>query len=437
MKNVLMKKTESRFVKRYWKKAAVCVFALLFLLTACGGTSRNSSSAAETEAGGYAAPVEEYKSVNAESFSIDSAAAEEEAYYEDAAEAPAVAGGNGIEDSKGSDSGGSESTDTQSSNRKIIYTGNISLQTLEYEKSAESIHGKISKYGGFIEAEDTSNDNPYWYYSDRTEAASYKNRRYMNVTARIPADKFDSFLDDLKKDGQVISSSVNARNISVQYANHDASRKALEIEQDRLLKMMEKAETVEDMIAVEQRLTEVERELNDEKTQLSDMDRDVNFSTVYISLQEVIEYSEQVVEVTYGEKLKKAFNRAIEGFLEFWEDLILVIVETFPFLIMFGLIIFAVVKLSSRARRRRKEKLEKMQKAQGESLYAGGAGMYGVPTAKKHSFFRRHEKNQRNNMPIQPNQSNQGVPVQPNQSNQGTPVQPNQGTSEQSEEVKR
>jgi hypothetical protein len=202
----------------------------------------------------------------------------------------------------------------------------------------------------------------------------------MNVTARIPADKFDAFMEDLKNDGQVTDTSVNARNISVKYATHDASRKALEIEQDRLLKMMDKAQTVEEMIAVEKRLTQVERELNDEKTQLSDMDRDVNFSTVYISLQEVFEYSEKVVEYTYGERLKQAFDRAISGFVEFWQELILWIVETFPFLIMLVIIIVVIVKLARRAQRRRKERLAAWEESR-RAAANGSVGGNGYPSA--------------------------------------------------------
>ena len=135
--------------------------------------------------------------------------------------------------------------------------------------------------------------------------------------------------------------------------------------------MMEKAETVEEMIAVEERLTEVERELNDEKTQLSAMDRDVGFSTIYISLQEVFEYSETVVEVSYGEQLKRAFGRACEGFVTFWKDLILFIVETFPFLIMLGVIITVIVKLIRRGRRRRLEKRVRMEEQRRAAMQAG------------------------------------------------------------------
>ena len=137
------------------------------------------------------------------------------------------------------------------------------------------------------------------------------------------------------------------------------------------MEMMDKAETIEEMISVEKRLTEVERELGDEKTTLSEMDRDVNFSTVYISLEEVFEYSESVVEVTYGERLKRAFNSAIDGFVDFWGELVLFIVGTFPFLIMLAVIVVLIVKLVRRGNKRR---LEKRAAREAARRTAGTAG---------------------------------------------------------------
>lgn len=383
-----------------WKnrrKAAACALAVMVLLSACGGGrgvfragGRAASEYGQDEAVSSPAFA---KGAGYENSYSDSYADEddwedeepEEAYGEAYAGEALATGGPvmAVETSAagtGSDGAGEEKADLKSPNRKIIYTGNISLQTLEYEESAKSIHEKISGYGGFIENEDSSNEDPYWYYSDRSSgSAANRTRRSMNITARVPAEKFDSFMKDLEEDGQVTNSSISARNISEQYASHDASRKALEIEQKRLLEMMDRAETVDDMIAVEKRLTQVERELGSEKTQLSAMDRDVDFSTVYISLQEVFEYSETVVEVTYGERLRRAFGRAVSGFVTFWQELLLAVVEAFPFLLMLAAVIIAAVKLIRAASRRRRQKLLKMEEERRRRMTAGSMPQPGAP----------------------------------------------------------
>ena len=394
----------------YWKKAAAAALTLVFLLSACGASTANKGSASAREdyysanapkaAGGSAyeeAVTEEaYSSAYSED-SYDSGSYDEwdedvemEAVMDEAAPMAAAEtgdGGSSVSAGTPADTGdGTEQADLKSPNRKIVYTGNVSLQTLEYDKSSQSIHDKITQSGGFIESEDTYNEDPYWYYSDRSGAAANKTRRNLNITARIPADQFDSFMKSLEEDGQVTNTSVNARNISVSYATHDASRKALEIEKKRLLEMMDKAETVEEMITVEQRLTQVERELGDEMTQLSAMDRDVDFSTVYINLQEVFEYSEKVVEVTFGERLQRAFGRAGESFVTFWQDVLLFVAETFPFLIMWGIVIFFAAKLIRRHRRRRREERALREEARRQAMQAGapgtgGAGAYGLYSA--------------------------------------------------------
>ena len=112
---------------------------------------------------------------------------------------------------------------------------------------------------------------------------------------------------------------------------------------------------------------------------------------VDIQLEEVFEYSETVVEVTYGERLKRAFDNAIEGFADFWKGVLLFIVGSFPFLIMWGILIFVLVKIVRRSHRRRMEKRAAMDEARRK---ADGAGRFGAP----HSFADRF----RPARPVQP-----------------------------------
>lgn len=413
-----MKKTDSRKI-RLIKKAAACALAMIFLLSACGGMAKSENAASQ-------AAKEEYSSAYTQSSDYDVAAEESaDAYYNEEAEMAvgAAADEAGAEGAAAADGGSSAAEgdpgELESSNRKIVYTGNVSLQTLEYDQSAKSIHDKINQCGGFIESENASNNDPYWYYTERSGASARRTHRNLSITARIPAEQFDAFMESLKEDGQVINTSVNAQNISVSYADHDASRKALEIERDRLLEMMEKAQTIEEMIAVEERLTQVERDLGEEKTTLSAMDRDVNFSTVYINLEEVFEYSETVVETTYGERLHRAFDNAIEGFVTFWQEMILFIVETFPFLIMLAILIFVIVKLARRSAKRRMERYAAIQEARRKAGEAGNTAdadlIYGRKPRRK-GFFGRRNKNLDNrlNGPDQSAQTN--PPAQPDTS---------------------
>ena len=240
---------------------------------------------------------------------------------------------------------------------KLIYSGSLRLQTLEYEKTMQSIHDKIEAVGGFVQYEDESDGNDSWYYD--SESVS---RRYAQIEARIPSKEFQDFMDSLQEDGKVLNRHVNVDNISQTYAETEASVKAYEIEQERLLDMMDKAETIEDMIAVEARLSEVEAELGRYKTSLSSMDRDVEYSSVSISVDEVREYTEKPDDSTFLSRLKETVKSSWSGFLRIMEELLYVVIRLVPFLIVIAVIILIVRAIRKKTSPRRQAK--KAAKAQ-------------------------------------------------------------------------
>ena len=247
---------------------------------------------------------------------------------------------------------------------KLIYSGSIRLQTLEYDKTMESIHRRIGDAGGFVQYEDESDGNDTWYYSGSANRGS---TRYATIQARIPAGQFSDFMDALGDDGQVMNRNINVDNISQTYADTEASVKAYEIEQERLLDMMDKAETIEDMIAVEARLSEVEAELNSYKTSLASMDRDVDYSTVSIAVEEVREYTEERDDTTFLSRLKETVKDSRSGFLWFMEGLLHLFIRLLPFIIVIlviFLIVHGIVKKTEprRLARRTAKAQKKMQK---------------------------------------------------------------------------
>ena len=98
-------------MKKY-KLAAIAVLAASLCLTACGGSSGTNSASYKEEAGA------------AGDYAYESYAAEEAAQAADGEEYTAD-GGSG---------GSTESALRAQDGQKIVYTGNLSIQTLEYGK---------------------------------------------------------------------------------------------------------------------------------------------------------------------------------------------------------------------------------------------------------------------------------------------------------------
>ena len=337
------------------RKAVLCLAVMVLLsgiLTGCGGRERSSDlkTGAETMSGAG------YMNSSAPGFTPEPAyAPAEDLEYADAEE-------NASKESSSAASGILQHSENVSD--KLIYSGSITIQTLDYEKTVESIHARIVNAGGFIQYEDETDGNDTWYYSSSSNKAG---TRYAQIQARIPSEQFSSFMDELSQDGQVMNRHVNADNITQTYSDTEASVKAYEIEQERLLDMMDKAETIEDMIAVEARLSEVEAELNSYKTSLASMDRDVEYSTVSISVDEVREYTEEHDDSTFLSRLKETVKDSWSGFLWFMEGLLHLFIRLLPFLIVIGVIGLIVRTVSKKTEQRRMRKREekaqkKMQK---------------------------------------------------------------------------
>ena len=325
---------------------AVSILTAALVLSGCGAASHNNASESypASQSSG-AAPMmsaaKEEAAYDAEEYDFG---AEAEPAMDAAADSAEIAAGGGNGD-------GNEGTLQQAQDgQKIVYTGNITIQTLEYDKAKASIHAKIKSAGGFIESEN-ENDNDYNWYN--YTSSSSRQTRTLYITARVPSAQFEPFLDSISGDGKVLSRSVNAENISQVYADTKTYKEALEKEEARLLQMMDKAETIEDMIAVESRLSTVERQLNQYKTSLATMDKQVEYSTISISLEEVKRYSQEVQEVTFAEQVSRAFTDAIESFTLFCQGIVLFAVRYFPYLIILLIIIVLIILAARRAKAKR------------------------------------------------------------------------------------
>ena len=302
-------------MKRLNRKKATGVLALFLCTTvfaACGGRDASYTDNAK-EQYTATAPAEAEESVDYEGFT-------EEAIASEAGSVAAL-------------------PKPEVETDKLIYSGNLRLQTLEYEQTRKSIHAKIEAAGGFVQWENEYDNNDSWYYASSSRAT-----KNTEIQARIPSEKFSSFIEDMEGEGRVMSREVSVENITQTYRETEATVKAYEIERDRLLEMMDKAETIEDMIAVEARLSEVEAELSRHKTSLSSMDRDVNYSTVTIWIEEVRVYTEEIDDSTLVSRLKETARSSWRGFLRFLEGLLHLFIRLLPFLVL-GALLFVLVRV--------------------------------------------------------------------------------------------
>ena len=233
-----------------------------------------------------------------------------------------------------------------SSEEKLVYECSISIQTLTYPETLASIRKKIEDVSGIIQNEYEQDNDSNWYYDNYTH--KYGTKR-MELSVRIPSAKYKDFLSSLDGEGKIIDKRSSVSNISRQYHDTEAIIKNLKTQEERLQDMMKQTTTIDEMITVEDRLTEVQTELDRYNTQLASMDTDVAYSTVDITLEEVVKYSEsEKPALTFVQRLKNAIKGSADTFRSLMETILFLIIYMAPIAAVIALIVFIVIKVRNR-----------------------------------------------------------------------------------------
>ncbi len=333
------------------KKLTAVLLALFMTLSlcACGGRAAQSASG---ESGAYystassaAAPVPA---------PMEAPAAMADMAYEEAAyeQASGLSSSNSYSPkAESAEPAAAEGEQTE----KIIYSGDATVETTEFEKSIADLEAMIAQNGGFIESSSVNGSN---YYDS---ARGYTSRRSASYTLRVPSDRFSAIMGSLSTIGNVPYTYTYTENVTAQYYDTQARLKAYEAQEERLIEMMELAETVEDIITIEDKLTDVRYRIDSLQSNLKNWDRRVAYSTLNITVREVQVYTpETVTKITYGERLRRAFTAAMENTGEFFKDLLVFLVSILPALVILAVLFFVLrpllKKLIARGRARREER---------------------------------------------------------------------------------
>ncbi len=227
------------------------------------------------------------------------------------------------------------------SNRKLIRTASLDVETKQYDEMIVNLENKIKTLGGYIENMNNYNGS---IYADRQSRSS-------NITARIPAAKLDEFIGSVGEVANITRRSESVQDVTLNYVDMDSHKKMLQEEEDRLLEFLDKAETIEEIITLEERLTTVKYQLESMESQLRTYDNQIDYSTVNINISEVVDYTEipdPEPELTPLQRMSKGFMSSLRsvgiGIREFFISFVISI----PYLLViavFGLIVFLIVRL--------------------------------------------------------------------------------------------
>lgn len=245
----------------------------------------------------------------------------------------------------GSEAGMAETELYQSENEKLIRTVSMSLQTKEFETLLAYLDGKVAELGGYIQSSQI--------YGNSMDSFGY---RSASMTLRIPQQKLDVFVSGVNENATVVRKSENAENVTLQYADTEARLKSLQIEQERFLALLEKADTVDSIIAIEQHLTELRYEIESYASTLKIYDNKVDYSTVSLDISEVNRVTPVEQNPTLLTRMKEGFSNTLYSMKEGGADFLVWLVTNFLYLVIWGVILVAVCVVLRRVWKQRKMK---------------------------------------------------------------------------------
>ncbi len=326
------------------KKRLITITAvILALMLAACGSSRSSAAAPAAAEYKEAAYDMGYTMGNSP---MEEPMPEEAAYDFDAA--PAAA------------SGASVAEKAYNGEVKLIYRADVSAETTQIDQAIADLEALADSMGGYVEFSDIGN----YSYNDSVS-------KYANYTIRIPSEKYEAFLAALNASGSctVRNISKSTEDVGAQYADTEARLKTLRIKQDRLQELLAQAENMEDIIAIENALTDVEYQIEWNSSTLNRYDALVNYSTVSVYLQQVARETQVSESGSLGERIVNAFHNGISAFKTGFENFMVFIAGAIiPLLIVIAVIVIIILLVRRAVNRgNRKEKANKKRKMEEEN----------------------------------------------------------------------
>lgn len=213
-------------------------------------------------------------------------------------------------------------------NQKLIRTVYMDAETQSMTELLAWMDGRVAALGGYYEQKSV------YRRGSRDDGSFYHSGDFM---IRIPAQNLDQFVSLVGENANVTSSSESTENVTLTYVSTQSRVEALEVEQDRLLELLENAETMEDLLTIEERLTDVRWELENYASQLRVLDNQVNYSTIHLSVWEVDEPT-VIVERTVWQKIGDGFSRNTKNVWNGLVDTFIWVLTVIPYLVPLALI---------------------------------------------------------------------------------------------------
>lgn len=106
------------------------------------------------------------------------------------------------------------------------------------------------------------------------------------MTLKVPEAHFENFLLEVRKMGDVLSSSATGNDVTLEYTDLQAKLKVMLAERDSLTKMMAERRNMEELVSLRERVMRLQAEIDGLTAQAESLKSQASLSTITLSLTE-------------------------------------------------------------------------------------------------------------------------------------------------------
>lgn len=212
--------------------------------------------------------------------------------------------------------------------RMIIRIGSMNIEIENYSESDKKVTEAVARANGYV--------------SNTTTTVNVSGKKQGTIQVKIPADKFDGFVQDVSNIGKVMSENISGKDVTEEYIDLEARQKTQRELEKRLLDLLnEKTAKLVDVVEVEEKLSSVRENIERTEGRMRFLKNQSAYSTLSISL-----FEPALLQTSSGGgffyEMKTAISKGLEGFTDVLSGLIAFMIAFSPVLIFIFVILFII-----------------------------------------------------------------------------------------------
>lgn len=192
----------------------------------------------------------------------------------------------------------------------------ITTKSSEFDKEEKQSRIQIEKYNALIQFEQKSGNTGY---------------RKLNLVIGVPPENFDALYNQLTAIGKVQAKQITKKDKTNEYKELNAKKHSLEKIRTSLIELKSKGGKIEEYMDLENRILDIEQQLQDLGVSLGDFDDSNEFCTVQFSLLE-------------GKEIKIGTLQRVKVALEWTVKIYLKLICSLFFLMLLVYIVLLVIE---------------------------------------------------------------------------------------------